>query len=105
MRQITTREARILYVLAKNGGPVRGRVIAHATARWGAEERQAHIKALIVAELIEAQTTPPEQSKGAGFFYWLTELGQEAVVSLVGAGMIKKLPDDWRQKYGTAGAA
>ena len=98
---IHKQEARILYILAKNAGPVRKRIIGSATARWGATVRDGVLDELERRELIEKQSTPGEQSKRAGYFYWLTDAGLAVVASLHETGVISPLPENWRQHYGS----
>ncbi len=96
---LTDRNKRILYVLAKNGGPVRKRTICHATPKWQEHQRASALRELEIAGLIKSQETPGAHQRRAGVYYWLTPTGVENVDNLEAAGELRPLPADWRENY------
>lgn len=98
--QVTKKEARILYILAKTGEPTRKTILSQATARWDGEDRNRVLEALETRELIGRQSTPGKMGQPPGNYYWLTNRGIEAVEILVDGGVLKLEPE-WRQRHGT----
>lgn len=98
--QLTKDHKRLLYLLAKHGGPMTKGKLCTATHRMSPERRDQALAELHAGELIDTQRVPRDTRPGRNPQYiWLTVPGKNEVDRLLFDGVIE-LPSTWREAYG-----